>query len=62
MHRYIQVFISEKTKKKFMSFPGSSAGEESACNAGDPGLIPRLRRSPGEEIGHIPVLLGFPGG
>ena len=45
-----------------MSFPGSSAGEESACNAGDPGLIPRLRRSPGEGIGHIPVLLGFPGG
>ena len=23
-------------------------GKESACNAGDAGLIPRLRRSPGE--------------
>ena len=23
-------------------FPGSSAGKESACNAGDPGLIPGL--------------------
>ena len=23
-----------------MGFPGSSAGEESMCNAGDPGLIP----------------------
>ena len=23
------------------SFSGSSAGKESACNAGDPGLIPR---------------------
>ena len=22
------------------AFPGSSAGKESACNAGDPGLIP----------------------
>ena len=26
-------------------FPYSSAGKESACNAGDPGLIPRLGRS-----------------
>ena len=29
-------------------FPGSSAGKESACNAGDLGLIPGLERSPGE--------------
>ena len=28
-------------------FPGSSAGKESACNAGDPGLIPGLGKSPG---------------
>ena len=27
--------------------PGSSAGKESACNAGDLGLIPGLGRSPG---------------
>ena len=33
-------------------FPGSSAGKESACNAGDPGLIPGLRSSPGEGIGY----------
>ena len=33
-----------------MYFPGSSAGKESACNAGDPGLIPGLGRSPGEGI------------
>ena len=26
--------------------PGSSAGKESACNAGDPGLIPRVRKIP----------------
>ena len=26
-------------------FPGSSADKESACSAGDPGLIPRLGRS-----------------
>ena len=28
-------------------FPGGSAGKESACNAGDPGLILGSRRSPG---------------
>ena len=31
-----------------MGFPGGSDGKASACNAGDPGLIPRLGRSPGE--------------
>ena len=34
-------------------FPGSSAGKESACNAGDPGLIPGLGRTPGEGIGYL---------
>ena len=34
------------------SFPGGSAGKESACNAGDPGLIPGSGRSPGEGIGY----------
>ena len=28
-------------------FPGGSDGKESACNAGDPGLIPRTGRPPG---------------
>ena len=32
--------------------PHSSVGKESACNAGDPGSIPGLGRSPGEEIGY----------
>ena len=31
----------------FMGFPGGSAGKESACNAGDLGLIPGLGRSLG---------------
>ena len=35
-----------------MGFPDSSAGKESAFNAGDPGLIPGLGRSPGEGIGY----------
>ena len=30
-----------------MDFPGGSGGKESACNAGDPGSIPGLGRSPG---------------
>ena len=33
------------------TFPDSSVGKECACNAGDPGLIPGLGRSAGEEIG-----------
>ena len=32
-------------------FPGGSDGEESACNAGDPGSIPGSGRSPGEGNG-----------
>ena len=31
-----------------LGFPGGSAGKESACNAGDLGLISGLGRSPGE--------------
>ena len=35
-----------------MSFPDSSAGKESACNAGDPDSIPRSGRYPGEGSGY----------
>ena len=35
-----------------MGFPHSSAGKESTCNAGDPGSIPGLGRSPGDGIGY----------
>ena len=34
----------------FKDLPGGSDGKESACNAGDLGFIPELRRSP--EGGH----------
>ena len=34
----------------YMGVPGSSAGKESACNAGDPGSILGSGRSPGEGI------------
>ena len=39
-----------------MGFPGGSYGKESACNAGDPGSIPGLGRSPGEWL-PTPVFL-----
>ena len=35
-----------------MGFSGSSTGKESACNAGDPTLIPGLGRFPGEGIAY----------
>ena len=34
-----------------IGFPGSSAGKESTCSAGDTGLIPGLGRSPGKGNG-----------
>ena len=33
--------------------PDSSVGKESACNAGNPSLIPRLGRSSREEIEYL---------
>ena len=44
----------EKKKKEISSiyFPHSSVGKESACNAEDPGLIPRSGRSTSEGIGY----------
>jgi len=35
-----------------LSFPGDSDGKESACSAGDQGLIPGLGRAPGEGDGN----------
>ena len=35
-----------------MGFPDSSVGKESACNVGDPGLVPGLGRSAGEGMGY----------
>ena len=41
------------TTPVFMGFPGGSGGKESACNAGDLGLIPGLGRSPGGGHGSL---------
>ena len=52
----IFTFVFIVCKLFFFFFPfgciGSSAGKESACNAGDPGLIPGSGRSPGEGKGY----------
>ena len=47
-------YIPAKSICIFMAygFPSSSASKESTCNAGDPGLIPRLGRSAREGIGY----------
>ena len=37
---------------KTQGFPDSSVGNASACNAGNPGSIPRSGRSPGDGIGY----------
>ena len=38
--------------RAWWGFPGGSVGKESACNAGYPGLIPGLGKSPGERNGN----------
>ena len=40
-------------------FPGDSDGKESACITGDPGLIPRLGRSPGGRNGNHSSILAW---
>ena len=37
----------------YKGFPGGLDGQESACNAGDPGSIPGLRRALGEGNGTL---------
>ena len=43
-----------------MGFPGSSAGQESDYNAGDPGSIPGSGSPPREGIGYPLQFLGLP--
>ena len=42
-----------QTRLNDFHFPGGSDSKESACNVGDPGLIPGSGRSPGEEYGNL---------
>ena len=55
----VSIYISLITN----SFPGGSDSKESACNVGDPGSIPGLRRYPGEGNGYPhQYSWGFPDG
>ena len=52
-HTYTKRFIADRILIlsllcTILNFPGDSVGKETACNAGDLGLIPVLGRSPGE--------------
>ena len=47
-----QVVMLHLVLSKTEGFPGDSDSNESACNAGNPGLIPELGRSSGERNGN----------
>ena len=51
---------NQPKKWQLPDIPGGSAGKESACNAGDLGLILGLGRSPGEGMGY-PTPVFWPG-
>ena len=44
--------LPKRVKLCILRVPDCAAGKESACNAGDPGLIPGSGRSAGEGIGY----------
>ena len=47
------VTAAREIKRPFLlSLPGGSDVKESACSVGDPGLIPRSGRYPGDEHGN----------
>ena len=48
----VGAFLFSTPSLACVGFPGGSAGKESACNAGDLGLVPGLGRSPGEGKGY----------
>ena len=48
--RYTYIYHLQETL--VLHETGRSAGKESPCNTGDPGLIPGSGRSPGEGIGY----------
>ena len=58
IHWIFCLIILHSIAQESMGFPDSSVGKESACNAGDLGLIPGLGRCPGEGKGYS---LQYPG-
>ena len=53
INSYLEVLVGSWYLRE-RDFPGSLAGKESACNAGDPGSIPGSGRSPREGILELP--------
>ena len=54
---------NKESYHKHLGFPGSSAGKESACNAGDPGFDSWVGKIPWRRDRlPTPVFLGFPDG
>ena len=48
-----EIYMDKQPKTRMvMGCPSGSGGKESACNAGNPGLIPDLGRSPEERNGN----------
>jgi len=43
-----------KSHERMLNIPAGSDGKESACNVGDPGLIPGSGSSPGDGNGNPP--------
>ena len=52
MQGKLSYFLVRRENLNFKGFPGGSDSKESACNAGDLGLIPKWGRSPGEGNGN----------
>ena len=52
MSDFLRPYAIHADQELQWGFSGSSAGKESACNAGDPGSIPGVGRSPEEGNGN----------
>ena len=50
---FVLFYLSLKVTLRIMCQPCFSSGKETACNAGDLGLIPGLERSPGKGKGYL---------
>ena len=63
--KYQVFFLSLKKQEEInykcqiVGFPDSSVDKDSLCNAGDPGSILGLGKSPGEGIGTHPSIFGL---
>ena len=52
LQKFYNILAVSPPLNNCLGFPGSSAGKESACNAGGSGLIPGSGRSTGEGTGY----------